>query len=82
MKNQLIQKFEEYLAKLHEEGSDSGWLREAIEEIQRLETLLLESRMQIEAYEVALNRKCNPVEGKKKASERRVVELLKSMGIK
>lgn len=79
--NPIVEKFEQYLANLREAGSDSGWMREASSEIQRLENLLLESRMQIEAYEVALNRKCNPVEGKRKASERRVKELLKMMKI-
>lgn len=80
--NPIVEKFEQYLAKLHEEGSDSGWIREAISEIQRLENLLLESRMRIEAYEIALNKRLNPADGKKKAAERRVVELLKSMGIR
>lgn len=82
MKNQLIQKFEEYLAKLHEEGTDSGWIREAILELQRLEDLLLEERMKCEAYEIALNHKCNPAVGKREAREKKVKELLKTMGIK
>lgn len=81
MKNPLVEKFEAYLAGLHEEEKDSGWLRKAISEIQRLENLLLESRMQIEAYEVALNKRLNPSDGKKKAGERRVKELLRMMKI-
>lgn len=81
MKNPLIQKFEDYLATLKESGSDSGWLREAISEIYRLEGLLLEERMKCEAYEIELNKKCNPVPGKLKANAKRLDELFKSMGI-
>lgn len=81
MKNPLIQKFESYLSTLRESGSDSGWMREAISEIERLEGKLLESRMKIEAYEVVLNKRSDPVGGKKKANEKRLNDLFKAMKI-
>lgn len=79
--NPVAEKFTEYLAKLHEAETDSWWLREAILEIERLEGKLLESRMQIEAYEVALNKRSDPVGGKKKANEKRLNDLFKAMKI-
>lgn len=82
MKNPLVEKFERYLADSIREGGDSGWLREAILEIERLEGLLLESRMREAAYEIELNKRYNPVPGKQKANEKRLKELFRQMGIK
>lgn len=79
--NPVAEKFADHLSKLHEEQKDSGWLREAISEIQRLEILLLEERMKVEAFSVELNKKNNPVPGKQKANEKRLKELFKAMKI-
>lgn len=79
--NPVAEKFADYLAKIQEDGADSGWLKEAISEIQRLENLLLEERMKVEAFSVELNKKNNPVPGKLKANAKRLDELFKAMKI-
>lgn len=80
--NPVAEKFEAYLARLHEEQKDSGWLREAISEIQRLEKLLLEERMKVEAFSIELNKKLNPAPSLSKRKKRALDELFKAMGIR
>lgn len=80
--NPVAEKFAEYLSKLNEEQKDSGWLREAIYEIQRLEDLLLEERMKVEAFSIELNKRFSPAPSLPKRRKKAFDELFKAMGIK
>lgn len=79
--NPVVEKFENYLSTLRESGTDSGWLREAIVEIRRLEGLLLEEKMKVEAFSIELNKKYNPAPSLPKRRKKALDELFKAMKI-